>query len=768
VQTAQTIRTAATFRADTAAIAAAALAGGMLVVAIAFVTLRVAAPTDGVTGSYVTTSWSAQGMTVTPLTEGAAAAAGGLRAEDRVVSAAGRPLEAWAAAMLDPGLARPALAPGTTVSYQVERDGTVRPLALPLAPYPLAGVLAASWSTLLWVLAMAGVGMYLFARRPHEAATRALLVGGCAALGSTLPWVIGLGPADLVAGGPLPILYLVATFGVYSVFWSAALHFALVFPGDLVNAPMQGRLVRLAYLVPIGAQAAWMAGSLPFSTNALGWIGGWTGAQLVIVPAVILAALVAVVLQWRHAAAVQRARLRWMTGASLVAIAGVLGGWFLPAALTGDALLPWSAIGLPGMGFPVALGMAVGRHQLFGIETILRRSLVYGGLTAGVVAAYAGSVVVLGTILPGDGPYAVTLLATGVAALVALPLRDRLQRGVARLLYGDRDEPYRALERLGRRLEASLEPGLVLPMVAETVAGALRLPYVAIELSRDDGVAVAAAHGDLRPTPERLPLVHHGEAIGWLALAQRATDEPFTTADRALLAQLARQAGAAAYAVRLNDELRRSRQQLVSAREEERRRLRRDLHDGVGPSLAAALMKLEAARAVTGDDPAALDRVLDELVTDTRRAIDDIRRAAYELRPPALDQLGLPAALEQEARRLAPPGVTVSVTVEGNVPALPAAVEVAAYRIGLEAMTNVAHHAAASRAWVRLVVADGALRLEVRDDGTGPTRVRSGVGMTSMRERAEELSGSLEVGRAQEGGLRVAARLPLPDGPSAG
>jgi signal transduction histidine kinase len=738
--------------------AAACLAGSMLLVAIAFVSLRVVAPSDGAAGAYVTSSWSAQGLTVTPVRDGASLAAG-----DRVTGVAGLPLGAWTTGLLDPGLTRPALSDGATLEYEVARDGSLMVVPVRLGPYPIADVLSRSWSTLVWVVAMAVVGIYLFARRPNQPATRALLLTGCGALASTIPWMIGIGPADLVGGGPLPVGYLLATFGIYSLFWSALLHFALSFPRDLAGARSQARLVRSAYLVPLVAQGTWMAVSLPASANALAWIGGWTVGQLVIVPMVILAALLAVVIQWRRADANERARLRWITGASLLAMVAVLAGWFLPAAFTGDPLLPWSAVGVAGMGFPVALGVAVGRHRLFGIETVLRRSLVYGGLTAGVVGVYAASVVVLGIVLPGDGPYAVTLLATGVAALVALPLRDRLQRSVARLLYGDRDEPHRAIARLGERLEASLEPGRVLPIIAETVATALRLPYVAIELRRDGGATVAAAHGAPRPTSERLPLAHNGEEIGWLALAQRAQDEPFSAADRSLLAQLARQAGAAAYAVRLDDELRRSRRQLVTAREEERRRLRRDLHDGVGPLLAAALMKLEAARAA-GDDPPAMERMLDELAADTRRAIDDIRRAAYELRPPALDQLGLAGALEQDARRLAPPGTTFHVATGGDFAGLPAAVEVAAYRIGLEALTNVAHHASARNAWLRLNVAGGQLRLEVRDDGHGSGGTGAGVGQTSMRERAEELGGSLEIGSAPEGGVRITARLPLSGG----
>jgi signal transduction histidine kinase len=383
-------------------------------------------------------------------------------------------------------------------------------------------------------------------------------------------------------------------------------------------------------------------------------------------------------------------------------------------------------------------------------------------MTAGVVTVYAASVVMLGTIIPGEGLYAEALLATGLAALVALPLRDRLQRGVSHLLYGDRDEPHRALARLAQRLEASLEPDTVLPMVARTVAEALKLPYAAIELRHDGTIEVAAAHGVSRGVLERIPLVHRGEEVGWLVLSPRGPDDPFSSADRALLAELARQAGGAAYAVRLTADLQRSRQQLVSAREEERRRLRRELHDGLGPALAGSLMKLQTARSLAGSKPAALDRLLDELTDQTRHTIDDVRRVAYDLRPPALDQLGLVEALAQEARRLAPPSATFEVQAAAPLDGLPAAVEVAAYRIGLEALTNVVHHAAAGHARVDLRLEGDALLVEVRDDGRGMAPGgRPGIGLTTMRERAEELGGTLTVERAAGGGVDIRARLPL-------
>lgn len=400
---------------------------------------------------------------------------------------------------------------------------------------------------------------------------------------------------------------------------------------------------------------------------------------------------------------------------------------------------------------------------------IANRSLVYATLTGGIVVTYAASVVLLRALFPGDGPYVVALLSTGAAALVALPLRDRLQRAANRLVYGDRDEPYRAISRLGERLEASLDIDAVLPAVVATVAESLRLPYVAVEL-RDGGdgpTGIAAEHG--QPPNEgvlhRIPLAHRGEAIGALLLSRRSPNEEFSNADVTLLADLARQAGPAIQAVQLTSALRRSRERLVTAREEERQRLQRELHDGIGASLAAITMKMEAIRVGLAPRSDAADRALSDLAAETRRIIEEVRRVTYDLRPPALDQLGLGEALRERARVFAgrPDAPReIRLDVPDVLPPISAAVEVAAYRIAVEALTNVVRHSGARTAVARLVVDGQQLWVQVEDDGHGQAAGgRPGVGHRSMRERAEELGGSLEIGRSPLGGMRVQARLPL-------
>jgi signal transduction histidine kinase len=207
----------------------------------------------------------------------------------------------------------------------------------------------------------------------------------------------------------------------------------------------------------------------------------------------------------------------------------------------------------------------------------------------------------------------------------------------------------------------------------------------------------------------------------------------------------------------------RSRGRIVAAREEERRRLRRDLHDGLGPTLAAIGLKLDLARERAESDSAALAPLLDEIRTDVRSVISDVRRLARELRPPTLDSLGLAGAIGQQAAALGGgSGPPIVVEVDGPLPVLPAAVEVVAYRIATEAMANVVRHAGASSCVVRLAVDRDGLVVEVSDDGSGiDPSAPSGVGLRSIDERAAEVGGEVDLVARPGGGTIVRARLPL-------
>jgi signal transduction histidine kinase len=501
-----------------------------------------------------------------------------------------------------------------------------------------------------------------------------------------------------------------------------------------------------------------------------------------------LAALVLLVIaqiyRYRTASSpLQRQQTKWVLfGACLAVIIAI--GLFVPPLLfpaLGQAGSFYLLVSLPAyiilsFTLPICLGLAILRYRLWDIDIIIRRTLFYGMLTACVVGLYVLVVVVLGALLQTRGNLGLSLLATGLIAVLIQPLHSRLQRAVNHLLYGERDEPYKVISRLGQRLEATLAPEAVLPTIVETVTGALKLPYAAISLKQDGEDVIAASSGRATDELTRLPLVYQGEHIGDLLLTPRARGETFSSADRDLLAELARQAGIAVHGVRLTTDLQRltnelqhSRTEIVTAREEERRRLRRDLHDGLGSVLASLNWRAGALRMLLSRDPVAADALVVEQQSTIQAAIGDIRRLVYDLRPPALDELGLLGAIRERAMKLSASmerdnnlGLRVEVVAPDHLPALSAAVEVAAYRIVQEALTNVVHHAQAHRCCIRLSCEQEMLHVEVSDDGVGlPETYHAGVGLLSMRERAVELGGTWEIAPMPEGGTGVRACLPL-------
>jgi signal transduction histidine kinase len=314
-------------------------------------------------------------------------------------------------------------------------------------------------------------------------------------------------------------------------------------------------------------------------------------------------------------------------------------------------------------------------------------------------------------------------------------------------------------------------PDKVLPALVETIAQTLKLPYVAIQLPLDEGDKIAAVYGNPVTEVAEFPLVYQGEHTGQLVVGLRSPGGDFSPAEMRLLRNVARQAGTAVYSVQLTVDLRRSRQQLVTAREEERRRLRRDLHDGLGATLAALNLEAAALRRSIRGDPQKAEALVDEFRQDIRATIEDIRRLVYELRPPTLDQLGLVEAVRAQAAQcgradeLGDLALQINVDAPEALPPLPAAVEVAAFRIAQEALTNVVTHAQAQHCTVRLEMKNG-LMIEVVDDGVGLAngdRPHNGLGLLSMRERAEELGGSCLIEPVTGGGTRVLASLPLLD-----
>ena len=788
-----------------------------LAAALAFVVVRIALPADGARVAFYDAAPSADGVLISPIDEPAA----GLAAGDTVTAVGGRPLEGWLADATNPAVARPTA--GEALTYDFIRNGEAASADITWMRPAIGATLLEGWSVIVLSVVTASVAAFVFARRPDEPAAVPLVLVAAGLAGSSVPWFLGTTVSDIVQGTPF-LLHALVTGPLYMLMWPAAVHLALVFPAPVPLVLRRPWLVPMAYVIGLcGYGLAMLVGRL-VAPSAIDWLGTWPLAQLAIVVPLLSGALA--LLAWsfvRTPDPAARIRIRWATLGGIASAAVGLALFWLPELVLRRPLVDHSWIGVAALPFPLGLAAAILRDRLFDIDVVVRRALVYGGLTVGVLASYVVAAAAMGSVAGPEHGYGVSLLATGIAALIALPLRDVLQRSVNRLMYGERDEPWRAIRRLGQRLEWTAEPGLAFPAIAETVADSLRLPFVALELApgaerwqeggrhESDGSppgaerssvtgpgTVVAEHGERRGPTVVVPLVHGGEPMGRLVLGVRAGEQGFRADELALLDDLARQAGLTIHAMRLRADLLRSREALVLAREEERRRLRRDLHDGLGPSLAAIGLRAEASAATLDRDPEGARRLLDELGDDVRIALADIRRLVDGLRPPALDELGLLGAIEQQMRRLeggaagnvGAPGAT-GATVGGTaddadgrtddgaeprrpngptlllevaplpLPDLPAAVEVAAYRITVEAVTNVVRHAAATSCRVRVGAADE-LTVEITDDGRGiaPNAVH-GIGLESIRARAEELGGTCQLEQAPGGGTRIVARLPI-------
>ena len=492
---------------------------------------------------------------------------------------------------------------------------------------------------------------------------------------------------------------------------------------------------------------------------------------------------------FRVASPVQRQQIKWV----VVGLVGFIGIafpldtflFYHPVIIDSARTLILSAIPdtiyrAVALFIPVSIAISVLRYRLWDIDILINRTLVYGALTGIVVSAFVILVGFLSILFQSSGNSIIAIVATGLIALLFNPLRQRLQRGINHLMYGERDDPYVALSRLGRRLETTLAPDAVLPTVVTAVRDVLRLPYVAIYLQQDSHgykIVAESASPSLRIENGRIhvpgmnregrciPLIHQGETVGYIVIGPRAPNEAFSTTDLRLLEDLAPQVGVAVHAARLTADLQRSREQLVLAREEERRRLRRDLHDDLAPTLASLGLTASTAADMISTNPATATKLVKELQTEIRATVGNIRRLVYDLRPPTLDELGLLAAVRERAVQYsnAPDGFHVTVDAPAQLPALPAAVEVAAYRIVQEALENVSKHSQARICSIQFVNHNG-LEIEITDDGIGLLpNITPGVGLRSMRERAEELGGSCVIERGVKGGTRVLAHLPTGD-----
>ncbi len=362
----------------------------------------------------------------------------------------------------------------------------------------------------------------------------------------------------------------------------------------------------------------------------------------------------------------------------------------------------------------------------------------------------------------GDPPWWSFIVALAISAVTVGPVRRWVRRGVEDVVYTHHDDAFAVVTRLNRELEPRRDQGILEPpddrsSIAAVLARTVGVPYVAViqdgEVTSESGTH--PAERDLTT----IPLTYGAEALGQVLVAARRPGTPLSANEIGLLTDLAHQLAVGIYAVRATTEVAASRKALVSAREEERLRIRRDLHDGLGPTLSSLRLQLAAARRLLEADPGQADVILVEVLGQLNETTADIRRLVYDLRPPLLDELGLVAAIRNHPSSLHSVDVEV---IPDQIPPLPAAVEVALYRIATEAIHNTIRHSGGQHCRVAICVEDAAVHLTIADDGRGlPEPLIAGVGVSAIRERASEVGGTVDWVTNSDGGVTVATDIPL-------
>jgi signal transduction histidine kinase len=560
--------------------------------------------------------------------------------------------------------------------------------------------------------------------------------------------------------GSLPLVPVAVWFAgwTYTPYWLQGSLLPVLFPGGRLPSPRWRWYVRavaavFTLLVLVAAfkpddDVEGYGLSNPLGVGPDSAIGVWAvlqfGSVMVLFAVATPIALVGMVLRIRRTSGRERAQLQWL----------LLGLAVLPAYALLSLLLDVSGgelgFALAFACIPLTLGIAVVRHSLLDIEVVVHRTVAYALLTVGGLLAYVALVALAGRYVAADGTGPVVAAVVVAAAAAG---RSRLQALVDRRLFGSRRDPYAVVQRVGASTAQAAAPGEALAALVEAVRTSLRLPFVQVldahgDVAAESGAPVAGTHV--------VPVVDQGRQLGVLVVGRRSRRERLRTEEASALVDVARRAGALLSAQRMTTDLQRSYAQVLQVRDDERNRLRRDLHDGVGPALAGVALQLEGLAArLTGEEEQRAERARERVLETVR----DVRRIVDDLRPAAVEESGLAAALRALATD---EGDAVRVLVDVELPErLPQSVEVAAYRIAGEAVTNVLRHAGAATARVQARVVDGAVQIEVVDDGCGFTIPQQrGVGLASMEERARDLGGRLDVVSTPGGGTRVRAVLP--------
>ena len=724
-------------------------------------------PADGTVTFPSAHYWSERGVVINKLRSGDS----GLRVGDCVVAVDGRPLEG----LVSNGPVRNYKA-GDVIRYDVRRgdaspnrdcSGSLISIEVTLTAYPFGSVLRQRASVLLLASFMLALGAFLVAVRPRSGAPAALLAAGCFYLLGRTVWPFGIQVVDL-AHGPRLWPFVIGDAAT-ALFWGALLLMAVSLPRQ--SLPPR-KLVVGCFVVPLVLHLPYAAVALR-QTSELGKLARLVTVSFGAAHVIPILMVLALAVGYRSVAQPnKRAAVRWVLIPFALGTLAYFGLGQLPAAITGRPLIPWTWFRGLFILVLAAMTVSVVRNHLFEVQIVVRR---WGLRIIALVSATAGVLVLWRLLVMPRTQPADWLMAAAAGVLIAALCVTivLLNRVLQRRFFGARADSDVMIAALSARTTPVVtdESGLV--AILDALMNALRLAFVRLDLTMPGMTPLSVSRGASRQPDRVMPLYAGRVHVGQLSLAARPGLEPLGRSDERLLDALGHVLASSAYNLGLQQALRRALAQAVTAREEERRYIRREIHDGIGPLLAAALLRTETAMDLPPGGPGQAD-FLKKLHHLQKTALTDVRSLVEGLRPPALDHGGLVSALQKHAElsagMAAESSPTVAFETSGDLVLLPAAVEVAAYRIGQEAISNATKHASAHRITVRISRTDDGLSVEIDDDGNGvaPENSSSGVGRVSMTERATELGGWCANEHSPIGGTRVKAWLPILTESSAG